>query len=73
MTTMDNTLHAKSNVDRLYIPKKEGGRGLQDVEEPIHLTNLGLENYAKKSRECLLTTARSEDIDLIDLIEWNPC
>ena len=69
---MDNTLYAKSNVDRLYIPKKEGGRGLQDVEEPIHLTNLGLENYAKKSRECLLTIARSEDIDLIDLIEWNP-
>ena len=64
--TMHNALHPKSNVDRRYIPRKEGGRGLQGVEETVNLTNLGLENYVKESRERLLTAARSVDIDLIE-------
>ena len=61
-------LDPKGNVDCLYIPRKEGGRGLQGVEETINLTNLGLENYVKESRERLLTAARSMDIDLIEPI-----
>ena len=32
------------------------------------MTNLGLEDYLKESRERLLTTARSVDIDLIEPI-----
>ena len=66
--TMHNVLHPKSNVDRLYIPRKEGGRGLQGVEEAVKVTNLGLENYVKDSRERLLTAARSVDIDLTEPI-----
>ena len=65
---MHNVLHPKSNVDRLYIPRKEGGRGLQGVKETVKVTNLGLENYVKQSRERLLTAARSVDIDLIEPI-----
>ena len=63
--TMYNALHPKSYVDLLYIPRKEGGRRLQGV---VKLTNLGLENYVKESRERLLTAARSVDIDLIEPI-----
>ena len=63
-----NALHPKSNVDRLYIPRKEGGRGLQGVEETVKVKNLGLENYVKESRERLLTAARSVDIDSIEPI-----
>ena len=66
--TMYNALHPKSYVDRLYIPRKEGGRRLQGVEKSVKLTNLGLENYVKESRERLLTAARSVDIDLIEPI-----
>ena len=40
---MQNAFHPKSNVGRLYIPRKEGGRGLQGVEEKVNL-GLGLEN-----------------------------
>ena len=65
---MHNALHPKSNVDRLYIPRKEGGRGLQGVKETVKLTNLGLENYVKESRDRLLTAAKSVDIDLIEPI-----
>ena len=66
--TMDNSFHPKSNVDRLYIPRKEDGRGFEGVKEIVNLTNLGLENYVKESRERLLTLARSVDIDLIEPI-----
>ena len=43
-----------------------GGRGLQGGKETVNLTNLGLENYVKDSRERLLTAARYVDIDLIE-------
>ena len=66
--TMHNARHPKSNIDRLYIPRKEGGGGLQGVEETVKVTNLGLENYVKESWERLLTAAGSADIDLIDAI-----
>ena len=69
LMTMHNALHPKSNVDRLYIPRKEGGTGQQSVEEAVKLTNLGSENYVKESRECLLTAARYLDIHLIEPIQ----
>ena len=65
---MHNALHPKSNFDHLYIPRKEGGKGMEGVKETIKLTNLGLENYVKESGERLLTTARSVDVDLIEPI-----
>ena len=68
LMTMHNALHPKTNVDHLYIPSKEDGRGLQGVEEAVKLTNLGLENYVKEFRERLLTAARSVDVDLIEPI-----
>ena len=66
--TIHNALNPKSKVDRLYIPRKEGGRGLQGAEETVNMSNLGLENYVKESRERLLAAARSLDIDLIEQI-----
>ena len=66
--TMHNAIHPDSNVDRFYIPRKEGGRGSQCVEETVKLTELGLENYVKESRERLLTATRSVNIDLIEPI-----
>ena len=68
LMTMRNALHPKSNVDHLFIPRKEGGGGLQGVKETVNLTNLGLENYVKESRERLLTATRSVDIDFIEPI-----
>ena len=43
--TMHKRLHQKSNIDRLYIPRKEGGRGLLNVEDTVHLAILGLLKY----------------------------
>ena len=66
--TMHNALHQISNVDRLCITRKKGGRGLQCVEETVQLTELELQNYVKESREHLLTAAESVDTDLIEPI-----
>ena len=68
LMTMHNTLPPKSNVDRLYISRKVGGRGLQGIEEAVKFKKLGLENYVKESKERLLTAARSVDIDLMEPI-----
>ena len=69
LMTIHNALHPKSNVDRLYISRKQGGRVLQGVAEIVNLTNLGLENHVKVSRGRLLTAARPVDIDLIESIQ----
>ena len=67
--TTHNALHPKSNNDCLFIPRKESGRGLQCVK--VKVTNSGLANYVKESRQCLLTAARSVDIDLNEPIREN--
>ena len=59
LLTMHGVLHPKSNVDRLYIPRKEGGRGLLNVEDVINLPVIGLERYVCNSTERLLTAARA--------------
>ena len=35
--TIYGALHPKSDVDRLYIPRKEGGRGLISIEDCVDL------------------------------------
>ena len=39
--TMYGALHPKSDVDRLYIPRKEGGRGLISIEDCVQLAIRG--------------------------------
>ena len=58
LTTMHNGLHPRSNVDRLYIPPSEGGRGLLSVKDTVNLTKLGLQGYVKMSDERLISAAR---------------
>ena len=41
--TMHNALHPRSIVDRLYIPRGEGGRGLLSVEDTVNLAKLRLQ------------------------------
>ena len=41
--TIYGALHPKSDVDRLYIPRKEGGRGLISIEDCIELAIRGFE------------------------------
>ena len=51
---MYGALHPKSNVERLYIPRKEGGRGLISIEDCVELAIKGLEVYVHESKERLI-------------------
>ena len=57
---MYNALHPRDSVARLYLPRKEGGRGLMSAEDCVELTILGLENYIQKSNERLISSARRD-------------
>ena len=47
-------LHKKSNVDKLYVNRKEGGRGLMSCESTIRSEENNLGWYIKNSNENLL-------------------
>ena len=57
------TLHPKSDIDRLYIPRKEGGRGLISIEDCVELAIRGLEVCVHGSEERLVHAARGDKID----------
>ena len=52
--TMYEALHPKSDIDRLYLKRKHGGRGLVSIETCVRSeeNNLGL--YVRESNEMLL-------------------
>ena len=47
LLTMHCEFHPKSNVDRLYLSRSEGGRGLIGVQETVEIAILGLRNYVR--------------------------
>ena len=47
-------LHPKSNIDRLYVNRKEGGRGLISVEQCIREEENSLGSYTANSEENLI-------------------
>ena len=61
--TIYGALHPKSGVDRLYIPRKEGGRGLISIEDCVELAIRGLEVYVHESEERFIQAARGDKID----------
>ena len=63
LSTIYGALHPKSDVDRLYIPRKEGGRGLISTEDCVELAIRGLEVYVHGSEERLIQAARRDKID----------
>ena len=63
--TIYGALDPKSDVERLYIPRKEGGRGLISIEDCVELAITSLEEYLHGSEEKLIQAAR----DKIDGLE----
>ena len=52
--TTNGAFHRKSSVDRLYLKRQDGGRGLMSVEECVKKEELGLCEYVKASDEWML-------------------
>ena len=67
--TMYGALHPKSNVERLYIKRKEGGRCLISVERSVREGQNSLDFYVANSKENLLKgVAAAETISTEDTV-----
>ena len=52
--TINGALNPKSDVDRLYVPRKEGERGLISIEDCVKLAIRGLEVYVHGREQRLI-------------------
>ena len=59
---MNGCLHTRSNVARLYLPRKEGGRGLIGIEECVRKERKSLYGYLRESTEWMLQAAMKEKV-----------
>ena len=57
LLTMHKAFHPRDDVHRLYVGRKDGGRGLISIEECVENAVYGLRGYAEKSKEKLLSAA----------------
>ena len=63
---MHKALHPRDNVDRLYVSRKEGGRGLTSIEDSVDASIQRLENYIEKHEGGLITAIRIETDNTMD-------
>ena len=62
-------MHPKSDVDRLHIPRKDGGRCLIFIKDCVELAVRGLEVYGHGSEEWQLQAARGDRVDGLEAID----
>ena len=63
---MHKALHPRDDVDRLYVPRKEGGRGLASIEDSDDASIQRLEDYREKHEQGLITAIRNDTDNTID-------
>jgi len=62
MMTIYNSIHPRADMDRLYIPRKHGGRGLISKQESINMEQQSLSRYIDVSKQELLAANSRENI-----------
>ena len=66
LMTMHKALHPRDDVDRLYVSRKEGGRGLAGIENSVDASIQRLEDRIEKHKRGLITAIRKDTDDTID-------
>ena len=66
LKTMHKALSPKDDVDRLYVSRKEGGRGLASIEDTVDASIQRLVDYIEKHERGLNTTIRNNTDNTID-------
>ena len=56
---MHKTLHPRDDVDRLYVSRKESGRGLSSIQDSVDASIQQLEDYIEKRGGRLITVIRN--------------
>ena len=63
---MHKALHHRDDVDRLYVSRKEGGRGLASIEDTVDASIQRLADYIEKHERGLITTIRNDTDNTIN-------
>ena len=58
LMTMHKAFHPRDDIDRLYVSKSEGGRGLASIEDSVD-ASIQLEDYIEKHGGRLITATRN--------------
>ena len=58
--TMHKALHPRDDVERLYVSRKEGGRGLASTEDSVDASIQRLKDNIQKYDGSLITTIRND-------------
>ena len=60
--SIHNALHPRNDVERLYVSRQEGGRGLASIVDGVDTSIQRLVDYIEKHERGLITSTRN-DID----------
>ena len=60
LMTMHKALHPRDDVDRRYVSRKKGGRGLASIEDSVDASIRWLEDYMGKHEGWLITVIRND-------------
>ena len=63
---MHKALHPRDDIDRLYVSRKERGRGLVSIEDSIDASIHRLEVYIGKYKGWLITAIRNDTDNMMD-------
>ena len=58
--TMHKALHPRDDVDRVYVSRKEGGRGLVSIKDSVDASIQRLKDYIQKHEGGLITATRND-------------
>jgi len=61
LLTLSKMHHTKADVDRLYLPRNAGGRGLIQLEASYKTTTIGLDTYLKNTDDALIEIVQEHD------------
>ena len=66
LMTMHKALRPRDDVDRLYVSRKEGGRGLASIKDSVDAWIQRLEDYIQKHDGGLITATRNDNDNTMD-------
>ena len=60
---MHKALHPRDDVDRLYVSRKEGGRGLASIEDSVDTSIQRLEDYIQRRLEDYIQKRQEDQLN----------
>ena len=66
LMTIHKALHPRDDVDRLYVSRKEEGRGLASIEDSVDASIQRLEDYIEKHEGRLILAIRNNTDNIMD-------